>query len=212
MQCRAPTRRVGRGLLLVVGLLGVLLPARPSRAEEKGEPRFYAPSPIIDPAPRRISVGLIAGYGFTLDTAPVSGLNVLGMTFGVRGGYDIDPVYLGARLQFFLGDTRSVPEGELEFDETTIGIEAGLRLASGAFTIQPQLGFGLAMSSAELPDGSGQTNDRSSDDAYLAPGVVVMRDLTHRVFLGAEAHVPIIFHNTGVLYGFTLLVAGGCRF
>jgi len=192
-------------------MLGVLLPAMHARAEERGEPRFYAPRPIADPGPRRISIGLVAGYGFILNQAPISGLNALGMTFGVRGGYDIDPVYLGARLQFFLGDSRTVPEGELEFDETTIGIEAGVRLALGAVTIQPQLGFGLAMSRAELPDGTGQTSDSSADDAYLAPGVVVMTDLTQRVFLGAEAHVPIILRSE-VLYGFTLLLAGGCRF
>jgi hypothetical protein len=202
----------GLALALVAGLLGVLLPAMHARAEEEGEPRFYAPRPIADPGLRRISVGLVAGYGLTFDTAATSGLNPLGMTFGVRGGYDIDPIYyVGARLQFFLGDTRTVPEGELEFDETTIGIEAGIRLEWNAFTIQPQLGFGLAMSSAELPDGAGSTTDSSSDDLYLAPGVVVMTDLTHRVFLGAEAHVPIILHSD-VLYGFTLLLAGGLRF
>jgi hypothetical protein len=202
---------VSHGFALVAGLLGVLLPAMHARAAEEGEPRYYAPRPIADPGLRRISIGLVAGYGLTLNQASVSGLNALGITFGVRGGYDIDPVYLGARLQFFLGDTRKVPEGELELDETTIGVEAGVRLTAGNFTIQPQLGLGLAMSSAELPDGTGQTSDSSSDDAYLAPGVVVTTDLTHRVFLGAEAHVPIILHSD-VLFGFALLIAGGCRF
>jgi hypothetical protein len=195
----------------VAGLLGMLLPAMQARAGDKEEPRFYAPRPIADPGAQRISVGLVAGYGFILNEAPISGLNPLGMTFGVRGGYDVDPFYFGGRLQFFLGDDRTVPEGELEFDETTIGIEAGFRLTAGIVTIQPQLGFGLAMSSAELPDGTGQTSDHSSDDAYLAPGVVVQTDLTRRVFLGAEAHVPIILRSD-VLYGVTILIAGGLRF
>jgi hypothetical protein len=211
MQCGARARRVGHGWSWVAGLLGVLLPAMHARAYESAEPGFYAPRPIADPGPRRISIGLVAGYGFALNAAPFSGLNPLGMTFGVRGGYDVDPIYLGARLQFFLGDTRTVPEGELEFDETTIGIEAGLRLTVDVFTIQPQLGFGLAMSSAELPDGTGQTSDRSSDDAYLAPGIVVQTDLTHRVFLGAEAHLPIMLHSD-VLFGCSILIAGGLRF
>jgi len=211
MKCKAPWRRMAYAWWWVAGLLGGLLPAMHARAGDKEEPRFYAARPIADPGRRRISIGLVAGYGFTLNEAAVSGLNPLGVTFGVRGGYDVDPFYFGARLQFFLGDERTVPEGQLEFDETTIGIEAGLRLTAGMVTIQPQLGFGLAMSSAELPDGTGQTSDHSSDDVYLAPGVVVQTDLTDRVFLGAEAHVPIILRSD-VLYGVTILIAGGLRF
>jgi hypothetical protein len=191
--------------------LCALLPAAHAHAEEKGEPRFYAPRPIADPGPRKIRVGLVAGYGFTLNQSQLSGLNPLGMAFGARGGYDIDPIYVGVRLQFFLGDSRTVPEGELEFDETTIGIEAGVQVTWGVVIVQPQVGFGLAMSSAELPDGAGLTTDRSSDDVYLAPGVVVTTDLTERVFVGAEAHLPIIL-GSDVLYGFTLLLSGGMRF
>jgi hypothetical protein len=187
------------------------VPAARLHAEEKGEPRFYAPRPIVDPGPRRISVGLLAGYGFTLNQNKVSGLNPFGMAFGARGGYDIEPIYVGVRLLFFLGDTRSVPTGELDFDETTIGIETGVRLTWSVLTIQPQIGFGLAMSSAELPESGGLTRDSSSDDVYLAPGVTVTTDLTEQVFLGAEAHLPIIL-RADALYGFSLLIAGGMRF
>jgi hypothetical protein len=199
-------------LFAAASVLFVLGQASTLCAQAGAEPRFYAPKPIAEQTGRRIRVGLLGGYGSTLDSGRIGNLNAFGPGFGASGGYDLGPFYVGLRLLFFLGDSRSMSAGVLRFNETTIGIETGYDLEfSKIFTLRPQLGFGLAMSSAELPDASGATADRSSDDTYLAPGVALLANVTSNVFVGADSQVPFIIRSP-TLRGLTFMLACGMRF
>lgn len=180
-------------------------------AQERAEPRFYAAKPIAEDAGRKISVGLLGGYGSTLDSGRINGLNAFGVGFGVTGGYDIDPIYVGLRLLFFLGDSRPMNAGVIAFDETTVGIEVGYNIEFSILTLRPELGFGLAMSSAELPGAPDMTADRSSDDAYFAPGIALLAGITPRLFVGADVHMPFILRQS-TLRGLTFMIDGGMRF
>jgi hypothetical protein len=195
----------------VAMLLCALMPIASARAEERGEPRFHAPNPVGDAGEDRITVGVLVGYGVTLNSEQTAGLNAFGAGFGARGGYDLDPFYLGVRLQFFVGDSRAVPTGSVEIDETTIGIDLGYDLPVDIFVLRLQLGAGLAMSSAELPDGPDQTVDRSSDDLYLAPGAAILTDITDDLFVGAEGHLPFILRSPTIT-GLVFLLCVGMRF
>jgi hypothetical protein len=182
-----------------------------SVAQDRAEPRFYAPKPITEHAERRISVGVLAGYGATLNSNRIYGLNALGVGFGAAGGYDIDPIYVGLRLMFFLGDSRPMNAGVIKFDETTVGLEVGYKIQLGILVLRPELGFGLAMSNAELPDASTMTADLSSDDAYFSPGVALLTSLSRRVFIGLDAHLPFILRER-TLHGLTFMIGCGMRF
>jgi hypothetical protein len=199
------------GILAVVIAACALGRASTSAAQDRAEPRFYAPKPITAHADRRISVGVLGGYGATLDTGRINGLNAFGVGFGATGGYDIDPIYVGLRLLFFLGDSRSTSAGVTKFDETTIGIEVGYNIHIGIVMLRPEVALGLAMSNAELPDASGMTADLSSDDAYLAPGFVALTSVSRRVFVGVDAHLPFILREK-TLRGLTFMIDCGMRF
>lgn len=179
-------------------------------AQERAEPQFYASQPITHTT-RRISLALLVGYGFTLDPSSVEGLNAFAFGFGARGGFAIDSFYVGMRLLFFMGDSRQLPTGELTFDETMIGLEGGYDIALGRVTLRPQVGVGLAMSSAELMAARGVTEDRSSDVAYVSPGLSVTVDLTRRVFVAADTQVPIVLRDP-TLTGLSVMLATGMRF
>jgi hypothetical protein len=52
-------------------------------------------APVVDPnADKPISVGLLLGYGIGLEDGP----NPWGLGFGLRGGYNLDAIYLGVRF------------------------------------------------------------------------------------------------------------------
>jgi hypothetical protein len=200
---------------VAAALIGVLLlhPASPPRAlaQESAEPRFYARTPIAPEARRHISAALFGGYGWTLNPASIDQLNGFAAGFGARGGFDIQSIYVGLRLQFFMGDSRISPEGEINFDETMVGLDLGYEFEFGRFTLRPQLGIGLAMSSAELLAGADVTTDRSSDAAYLAPGVVWTANVTRRLFLALDLSIPFVLRDPR-LDGLSAMLATGMRF
>lgn len=196
----------------IAPLIGVALLcyAAPLAAQEREEPRFYARAPIAPEARRHISVALLGGYGWTLNPQSIDQLNAFGVGFGVRGGFNIDAFYTGVRLQFFMGDSRVMANGELTFDETMLALEFGYDVSVDVLTLRPHLGVGLAMSSAELAAASGVTEDRSSDDLYVVGGLSVIGDLTRRLFVGLDAQFPLIVRSP-MVDGFTLQLAVGLR-
>ena len=152
-----------------------------------------------------ISAGLFLGYGISLEDGP----NPWGFGFGVRGGYNIDAIYLGVRFLYYIGeDPVSIWE---------LGIEGGYDVAVAEnFVLRPQLGLGIANISASIPDftvmgttvGGGSV---SSSEFYLAPGVSGLYDVTDSVFVGAEARFKIVLADETVK-AITLLATGGMRF
>jgi hypothetical protein len=152
-----------------------------------------------------ISAGLFLGYGISLE----DGTNPWGFGFGLRGGYNIDAIFVGVRFLYYLGED-SVNVWEL-------GVEGGYDVAvSEKFVVRPQLGLGLANISVDIPEftvmgvsvGGGSA---SSTEFYLAPGVSGIYDVNESVFVGAEARFKIVFADE-TAKAITLLATGGMRF
>lgn len=168
-----------------------------------------------DGRPKPISVALLGGYGYSLE-AP-SDVNPFGIGFGVRGGYNLGSFYLGARFMIFLGDSEENAGVEVSANSITIGLEAGYDLGffDDYLVIRPELGLGLFSASIEsMTNGSGGGQvpiDESSEDLYIAPGLGLLARLSHRVFIGADVQLPIIFDDE-IAVELTVLGTAGMRF
>jgi hypothetical protein len=173
-----------------------------------------APPPSADasgPA-KPISVSLLLGYGISLE----KGGNPWGFGFGLRGGYNIDKIYLGARFVYYLGESQTVTIPGFGTASSTVniwelGIEGGYDVAaSDKFVVRPLLGLGLAsigVSSSSL----GGSGSASTSKFFLAPGVAALYDVTDNIFLGLDARF-IIITSSPVTKGLTFLANGGMRF
>jgi hypothetical protein len=163
---------------------------------------------------RPITVGLLAGYGLDLSGAE---LNPFGIGFGVRGGYSLGDLYLGARFMFFLGESEDVMSGgmtiETSQDLMTIGAEVGydIELSDRGIDLRPEVGLGLALSGGEGADAAGNMVDTSSTDFYVAPGASLLFCLGTNVFTGLNVQLPIVFAEE-IGTGLTFLGILGLRF
>jgi len=163
-----------------------------------------------------ISVALLAGYGLSLSTP--NHLNPFGIGFGVRGGYNLGSLYLGARFLFFLGDSEEIAGVEASANSITLGLETGydLELIEQALVLRPEVGGGLVVQSAEsmISNASAGTEmpmDESSEVLYIAPGLALLVKVGRRSFVGVDVQVPIIFDRETVIE-LTMLATGGLRF
>lgn len=164
--------------------------------------------------PKPISVALLAGYGLALNEP--NHLNPFGVGFGVRGGYDIGSLYLGARFLFFLGDSEEAAGIEASAESITLGLETGyaLDLVENVFSVMPEVGFGLVVQTAEsmtTAAGVELPMDESSEVLYIAPGFALLVQTGRRAFIGIDAQLPILLDDEVVLE-LTLLATGGMRF
>jgi hypothetical protein len=153
-------------------------------------------------APKKpISIGLLLGYGISLE----DGGNPWGFGFGVRGGYNIDAIYLGARFAYYLGED-SVNIWEL-------GIEGGYDFSvSDKFIVRPGLGLGIANVTVDLPEILGFGGGSASESKFfIAPGVSALYDVTDSVFLGIDARFKLVMSDPTVK-AITLFANGGLRF
>ena len=205
-------RSVWIAVLLVV--LSAAAASAQGKRGAKAATRDEAAAAEDDGAPKAISVALLGGYGYALE-AP-SDVNPFGVGFGVRGGYNLEGFYLGARFMFFIGDAEAIAGVEVSANSITLGLEAGYDIGMfGDFLVlRPELGFGLFSASIEATteQGGGQVPiDESSEDLYVAPGFVLLARVSERVFIGADVQLPIIFDDEIVLEG-TLLGTAGMRF
>jgi hypothetical protein len=66
------------------------------------------------------SVGLLLGYGIGFDE-----VNVWGFGLGVRGGYNLNQIYLGGRFVYNFGESTDVLLAESTFNMWELGIEGG---------------------------------------------------------------------------------------
>jgi hypothetical protein len=163
-----------------------------------------------------ISVALLAGYGLSLSTP--NHLNPFGIGFGVRGGYNLGSLYLGARFLFFLGDSEEIAGVDASANSITLGLETGydLELIEQALVLRPEVGGGLVVQSAEsmISDATAGTEmpmDESSEVLYIAPGLALLVKVGRRSFVGVDVQVPIIFDRETVIE-LTMLATGGLRF
>ena len=123
--------------------------------------------------------------------------------------------YFGARFMFFLGGAADVGDVVVSRKETTLGLEAGVAFTIEHLTLRPEVGFGLAIESAERgfedAGGTAVTEDDSSEDIYIAPGIVALFDVDDSLFLGLDVQVPLIIADA-TLIGLTVLGSAGLRF
>jgi opacity protein-like surface antigen len=154
-----------------------------------------------------ISVGLLLGYGISLEEGDG---NLWGLGFGLRGGYNIDEIFLGVRFVYYLGDSEEVPAaaggGEVGANAWELGLEVGYDVDVGGAIIRPALGLGLENITVDAGPISA-----SEMYLYLAPGVAALFDVSEDIFLGAEARFKLVFADeTGK--ALILLATGGMRF
>jgi hypothetical protein len=190
----------------------LFLAAAPASAERAA---ISADASDDDGPDRPITVGLLAGYG--LDLGGTGELNPFGIGFGVRGGYNLDALYLGARFMFFLGDSEEITVGTTTIETSanlmTIGAEVGydLELSDRGITLRPEVTAGLAILGGEGSDGVGGMIDTSSNNFYVAPGASLLACLGTNVFTGVDVQVPIVFAEK-TFTGITFLAILGLRF
>jgi hypothetical protein len=165
---------------------------RDRRRRARAEPE-RPPQPVRR-RKKPITLGLLLGYGIDLEEN--FAINPWGIGFGARGGYNVGPLFLGGRFVFYLGEE---PSNIWEF-----GLEAGLDVKSGATTVRPGLGFGLASYVVDDVD--------SESNAYLAPGLSVLFDLSRDIFVGVDGRVQFILSDPEGLEAIIVLGNLGMRF
>jgi hypothetical protein len=162
---------------------------------------------------KKISAGLLLGYGISFEDQ-----NGWGVGLGVRGGYNLNQIYLGGRFVYHFGETYEGATGGLTIAEATInlwevGVEAGYDLlVADKLTIRPEVGLGIATriasaDSALLGDLFSDTNT----NPYLALGASGLYDITPELFLGLDARIQLILGD-GSPAALVLLINGGMRF
>jgi opacity protein-like surface antigen len=150
-----------------------------------------------------ISLGLFAGYGISLE----DGQNPWGVGLGLRGGYNLDQIYLGARFIYYLGESTSTPLGDASVNLWELGLEVGYDLPAGGLTIRPALGLGLDNVSVDAGFGSA-----SKAYFYLAPGASALFDISDNMFLGVDARLQLVFADPDMIKSIVLLATFGLRF
>jgi hypothetical protein len=154
---------------------------------------------------KKISAGLLLGYGISFE----SGKNPWGVGLGLRGGYNIDRIFLGARFAYYLGQD---PVNLWE-----LGVDGGYDFTvADKVTLRPTLGLGIASITVSVPSitiagttvGGGSS---SSSKFYIAPGASCLYDISDSIFLGGEARLMLIT-SSPMVKGLTILVNGGMRF
>lgn len=123
------------------------------------------------------------GYGiFTGDDTGGSDVNPYGLGLGLGGGYTLDMgVYLGARFDYFLGDSNTTAGIDSSVNIYQFGLEVGYDLGlAPELVLRPQLGLGLGTAAFEASGSSfGVSVDSSDSQSGLAitPGVAALYDM-----------------------------------
>lgn len=203
-------RTVLLGLLLVGGLAGSALAQDDPEAgdisadavpdDSSGDGNDIPEAPGAANA-KPISVGLLLGYGISFEDGP----NPWGLGFGLRGGYNLDAIFLGARFAYYLGED--------DFNLWELGIEGGYDLPVGPVIIRPGLGLGIASVSVsvDLPAPL-EDIDESETNPYIALGASVLYDINEQYFIGGDARLQFVLGDQGDGKALIILANGGMRF
>jgi opacity protein-like surface antigen len=182
------------------------------------------PAPARAPAPtggtgwnegtgpaKKISIGLLLGYGVAFED-----FNPYGFGLGIRGGYNLRQIYLGARFVYNVGNSEDVDTGNLTVAEVSyslwdLGLEAGYDLALAPnITVRPEVGLGLAGLSIESEYLLADADD-STTNFYFALGGTGLYDIRPNIFVGLDVRFQFVFADD-LLAGMTFLINGGMRF
>ena len=205
--------------LLTAALIGIGVRARAQDTPRKPEPsaadgrerpgkRADTPSEPGRAAKKPISVGLLLGYGHDLGEPA----NPWGIGFGARGGYNLGPLFLGARFVFYLGKTENVVDpfgnpAEASANIWELGLEGGYDLRLGPLALRPGAGFGVASVNAD----NTLSGSQSETEIYVAPGVSVLIDVTRDMFVGVDGRFQLVFADE-TAKGVIVLANVGMRF
>lgn len=166
---------------------------------------------VVGGGDKPISVGLLLGYGISFEEG-----NPWGLGFGLRGGYNIDAIFLGARFVYYLGESEEAGGVEVSANIIELGIEGGYDIPVGPVIIRPGLGLGLAIASvsADVPSilGTAGAIDETYTNPYLALGASVLYDVTDQFFIGGDMRLQFVFGDNGDGTALIILANGGMRF
>lgn len=172
------------------------------------------PEPIVGtttPA-KPISAALLLGFGTDLGEDG----NPYGLGLGVRGGYNLDRLYLGGVFIFHLGSSYEAPTagfGAAEWDVNIwqFGGEVGYDFyLMDRFTLRPSVILGIAglSSSSDTPLYGGSFSDTK---LILSLGATALYDVTPDIFVGGDLRFPLVLGG-GSFLGLAIYATGGMRF
>jgi hypothetical protein len=132
--------------------------------------------------------GLLGGYGFTPEKHEVQ---PYGVGLGASAGLTIPvvPIYIGARLLWFIGSTDHISNPtpmatmtsagtsvslELSQSYLTYGVDLGYDAELGPLVLRPQLGIGRATLYSNLADPSGLKMKANDSTLYLSPALALL--------------------------------------
>jgi hypothetical protein len=160
--------------------------------------------------PNPISAALLLGMGFSVETGS-DDVNPWGFGLGLRGGYNLDDFFIGARFVYHLGETVEVTRfgtlGEPRMEDVTanllqFGVEAGYDIHAGSTVVlRPQFGIGFAVVSGE----------RDQTSVFIAPGVSVLFEVSPKFFVGVEGQYQLVATEISIS-GIVALANIGMRF
>jgi len=178
-------------------------------AEESSAPSEEA---TVGGGDKPISVGLLLGYGISFEDGP----NIWGLGFGLRGGYNIDAIFLGARFVYYLGESEEVLGAEFSANLWELGIEGGYDIPVGPVIIRPGLGLGIANVSIDVEASplvaAAGGGSASETNPYLALGGSVLYDIDEQFFVGGDMRLQFVFGDGGDGTALIILANGGMRF
>jgi hypothetical protein len=143
--------------------------------------------------------GLLGGYGFTPEKHEVQ---PYGFGLGASAGVTLPavPIYVGARLLWFVGATGHTPSPmmtttatgmtavSLKLSESylTYGIDLGYDLELGPLVLRPGLGIGSARLNANIVDMGGVKTKLDDSTLYISPAIALLFK-PGLLYVGAEA-------------------------
>lgn len=123
-----------------------------------------------DPATvNSIQLGVGFRYGFDMEPGE---LNPWGTGLGLDAGITLpNAVYVGGNFEYFFGTTVESSDIDSSGNLWQLTAEGGYDIGLGPiFVLRPKVGVGVAGTSFETCDGSGQCVDDGSTNFVLAPG------------------------------------------
>ncbi len=131
-----------------------------------------------------VYAGLLGGYAAT--TEKHQGVEAYGGAIGASAGLTLPvfPIYLGARVVGFFGDTGTVAAVTLNRHYLLYGVDLGYDAIFGPLVLRPSLGIGRATLENSITS-SGLKLSSSDSSLYLAPGLGLIVKLL-LVYVGAE--------------------------
>jgi len=160
--------------------------------------------------PNPLSAALLLGMGFSVETGN-NNVNPWGFGLGLRGGYNLNDFFLGARFVYHLGETVEVTRfgttGQQRMEDVTanllqFGVEAGYDIHAGSTVVlRPQFGIGFAVVSAE----------RDQTSVFIAPGLSVLFEVSPKFFVGVEGQYQLVATEIAIS-GIVAMANIGMRF